>query len=218
MLVAGGIAVSAGWPGVGVVSGPGAAVAVLLVAGALVVVPGRVGVRRRVRVLWGGETAAVPDAVGGCVADPLAVASVFDLLAACLRAGLPMAGAARAVAAGAPAGLGEALRRAADLLALGAEAGTAWEQAARDGPEEVAALARMARRSARSGASLAVAVGELADAQRAAVEDAAAARAERAGVLIGGPLGLCFLPAFVCLGIVPVVIGLAGRVLGGGLL
>ena len=75
----------------------------------------------------------------------------------------------------------------------------------------------MAARSVRSGACLADAVSELAGQCRAAVEDAAAARAERAGVLIGGPLGLCFLPAFVCLGIVPVVIGLATRVLGGGL-
>ncbi|WP_186818341.1 type II secretion system F family protein, partial [Nocardia ninae] len=135
----------------------------------------------------------------------------------------PMAGAARAVAPGAPEPLGEALRRAADLLALGADPATAWERAAADetgraGAEEVESLARMARRSARSGASLAVAVGELAEQRRSAVEDAAAAKAERAGVLIGGPLGLCFLPAFVCLGIVPVVIGLAGRVLGGGLL
>ena len=32
-------------------------------------------------------------------------------------------------------------------------------------------------------------------------------------MLIAGPLGLCFLPAFVCLGIVPVVAGLAGDVL-----
>jgi pilus assembly protein TadC len=44
------------------------------------------------------------------------------------------------------------------------------------------------------------------------------AAAERAGVLIAGPLGLCFLPAFVCLGIVPVVAGLAGEVFGSGLL
>jgi pilus assembly protein TadC len=155
--------------------------------------------------------------------DPLAVASVLDLLAACLRAGLPMAGAARAVAPEAPEALGEALRRAADLLALGADAATVWEQVARDangrpGAEEIESLARMARRSARSGSSLAAAVLELAEQQRSAVEDTAAAKAERAGVLIGGPLGLCFLPAFVCLGIVPVVIGLAGRVLDGGLL
>lgn len=134
-----------------------------------------------------------------------------------------MASAARAVAPSAPPALGAALRKAADLLALGADAATAWDQVARDGAdqpgaEEVDSLARMARRSARSGASLASAIGELAEQRRSGVEDAAAARAERAGVLIGGPLGLCFLPAFVCLGIVPVVIGLAGRVLGGGLL
>jgi len=29
---------------------------------------------------------------------------------------------------------------------------------------------------------------------------------------------LCFLPAFICLGIIPVVVGLASRVLDGGLL
>jgi hypothetical protein len=46
----------------------------------------------------------------------------------------------------------------------------------------------------------------------------AAATAERAAVLIAGPLGLCFLPAFVCLGIVPVVAGLAGDLLQSGLL
>ncbi|WP_433661258.1 type II secretion system F family protein [Nocardia sp. CA-128927] len=195
----------------------------LLLAVALLLLPGRVAVSRRLRALREPELVRVTVPASKEKLDPLASASVFDLLAACLRAGLPMAGAARAVAPGAPELLGEALRRAADLLALGADAATAWERAAADaagrpGAEEVESLARMARRSARSGASLAVAVGELAEQRRAAVEDAAAARAERAGVLIGGPLGLCFLPAFVCLGIVPVVIGLAGRVLGGGLL
>jgi hypothetical protein len=29
------------------------------------------------------------------------------------------------------------------------------------------------------------------------------------------PLGLCFLPAFVCLGVVPTVIGLAGGAFSG---
>ena len=45
-----------------------------------------------------------------------------------------------------------------------------------------------------------------------------AAEIDRAGVLVSGPLGLCFLPAFVCLGIVPVVVGLARDVLGAGLM
>ncbi|MEU1549183.1 type II secretion system F family protein [Nocardia sp. NPDC005745] len=203
---------------------PHAALPLLLVAVALVLLPGRVAVSRRLPVLGRahrGPTESSRRANKGM--DPLAVASVLDLLAACLRAGLPMASAARAVAPEAPEALGEALRRAADLLALGADAATVWEQVARDangrpGADEIESLARMARRSARSGSSLAAAVLELAEQQRSAVEDTAAAKAERAGVLIGGPLGLCFLPAFVCLGIVPVVIGLAGRVLDGGLL
>jgi hypothetical protein len=44
---------------------------------------------------------------------------------------------------------------------------------------------------------------------RGAALDLAAARGQRAGVLITGPLGLCFLPAFLAMGVVPVVIGLA---------
>ncbi|MCU1647567.1 MAG: type secretion system family protein [Nocardia sp.] len=192
----------------------------LLVALALVMLPGRIAAARRLR----GLRARHPDLERRAksvraAADPLGAAGTLDLFAACLRAGLPAAAAAGAVAPGAPEPLTSVLRRAADLLALGADPVTAWEQAtAGCGDDGMAALARMARRSARSGAGLASAVTELAEQRRGAVEDAAAARAERAGVLIGGPLGLCFLPAFVCLGIVPVVIGLAGHVLGGGLL
>ncbi|GGK60667.1 type II secretion system F family protein [Nocardia camponoti] len=195
---------------------------VALLVAALLLFPARVELRRRMRLFARTDTAARTDADERV--DPLAAASTFDLLAACLRAGLPMASAANACAASAPGPLSVALTRAADLLALGADGVDAWDSAAAGavggaGADEIEALARMARRSARSGASLAEAVAELAATRRDAVEDAAVARAERAGVLIGGPLGLCFLPAFVCLGIVPVVIGLADHVLGdGGLL
>ncbi|MFR9752607.1 type II secretion system F family protein [Nocardia sp. 004] len=198
-------------------------VPLLLCAAASMVLPGRVAVTRRLRSLRHQDDQQAESSRGVRPStDPMALASVFDLLAACLRAGLPVAGAARAVAPEAPASFGEALRRAGDLLALGADAATAWEQVARDrtgssGAEEIESLARIIRRSARSGASLAVAVGELAEHCRATAEDVAATKAERAGVLIGGPLGLCFLPAFVCLGIVPVVAGLADRILDGGL-
>ena len=71
----------------------------------------------------------------------------------------------------------------------------------------MAALQRLARRSAASGAALAQGVADLADQARLDAGDAARAAAERASVLIAGPLGLCYLPAFVCLGIVPVVAG-----------
>lgn len=68
------------------------------------------------------------------------------------------------------------------------------------------------------GAALADGVTALAEESRHDAAHSASAAAERAGVLIAGPLGLCFLPAFICLGIVPVVAGLAGHVLQSGLL
>ncbi|NKY84390.1 type II secretion system F family protein [Nocardia veterana] len=194
----------------------GISLALVVSAAALCVLPGRHTPSARLRAARGGRAQPLR-VTEQRVGDPLAVASALDLLSACLRAGLPTATAARAVAPVAPEPFRSALSRAADLLALGADPVTAWERAAQEAPApEMQSLARLVRRSARSGAALTGAVTELAGQCRSAVEDAAAARAERAGVLISGPLGLCFLPAFVCLGIVPVVAGLAGPVLGGG--
>ena len=84
--------------------------------------------------------------------------------------------------------------------------------------EQCRALLRLARRSAASGAALADGVAELAVEARHDAARAADAAAERAGVVIAGPLGMCFLPAFICLGVVPVVAGLAGDVFSSGLL
>jgi len=186
--------------------------AVLLLAGTVLVLPAPRAPVQRLRGNGGRGPGDAASAVDDTTRreDPLAIAATFDLLAACLRAGLPVASATR------PAPLAESLRRAADLLSLGADAATAWEAAASDPATE--SLARMARRSAASGSSLAGSMTELAADGRIQVEHLAAASAERAGVLISGPLGLCFLPAFICLGIIPVVVGLASRVLDGGLL
>lgn len=148
--------------------------------------------------------------------DRLGAAGTFDLLAACLASGLPVATAALVVVPSAPPRVAAVLRQAGELLTLGAEPGAAWAAAAAEPSTE--ALARIARRSARSGASLSTGIAELAAHERGAAEDSAAAAAERAGVLVAGPLGLCFLPAFVCLGVVPVVLGLAGPLLHGGII
>lgn len=196
------------------------AVAALLLAAALLMLP-QVG-RGRLRELRDPSPVPAADVqspqrrAGTRSADPLSIAASLDLLAACLRAGLPTAMAAKAVAPSAPSPLAEALQRGADLLMLGADPASAWDTAA--GDAETEALARAARRSARSGAPLSGVMTELATQRRSDAEDGAAAAAERAGVLISGPLGLCFLPAFICVGIIPVVVGLAGRVLDGGLL
>jgi pilus assembly protein TadC len=149
--------------------------------------------------------------------DPLAAAASLDVLGVCLTAGMAVSTAAAAAAASAPPGLALVLRRAADLLALGADPAIAWS-AAGAVDAQADGLLRLARRSASSGAALADGVAELATQSRQDAAHAASAAAERAGVLIAGPLGLCFLPAFICLGIVPVVAGLAGDILQSGLM
>ena len=141
--------------------------------------------------------------------DSLRLAVTWDLLAAGLRSGMPVSTAVRAAAESAPEGVGAVLRGTAERLALGAEPVDAWRQAAEC--DDTAELSRVACRTARSGAALAVAVTELAENVRASAGDRARARAQRAGVLLTGPLGLCFLPAFLCLGVIPVVIGLASQ-------
>jgi pilus assembly protein TadC len=154
--------------------------------------------------------------------DPLAVASSLDVLAVCLAAGMAVSTAAAATAPSAPPILAGVLRRAADLLALGADPAVAWSAPpgvpASSLDPQTDALLRLARRSSVSGVALAESVAALASQCRQDAAHAATAVAERAAVLIAGPLGLCFLPAFVCLGIVPVVAGLAGDLLQSGLL
>ncbi|KAA1249148.1 type II secretion system F family protein [Mycobacterium simiae] len=193
--------------------------AALLLALALLVGAGPAVVRSRARTPSRGRRLPTRPAVGR---DPLAFASSLDVLAVCLAAGMAVAAAAAATAAAAPARLAQLLSRAADLLGLGADPSVAWSAPpglpARSLDTHTEALLRLARCSASSGAALADGVAELAAQSRRDAAHAATAAAERAGVLIAGPLGLCFLPAFVCLGIIPVVAGLAGKVFDSGLL
>ena len=172
----------------------------------------------RVRVRAGLVRRVWPPAKPGQVSDPLAAAASFDVLAACLESGMAVSSAAAATAPSAPPQLRRLLNRAADLLALGAEPAVAWSSRGLRVDRHGEALLRLARRSASSGTALAQGVADLAVQSRQDATDAAGAAAERASVLIAGPLGLCYLPAFVCLGIVPVVAGLAGDVLSSGLM
>jgi pilus assembly protein TadC len=189
----------------------GAALSLLLMAVALVAAPGPAVPRSRLqpevraeaardRTGWIGQLSRFGSRAG-------ALAAAWDLLAACLQAGMAVPVAVRAVADGLDGPAGPALRRTAELLALGADAQQAW-QPALDCPS-TARLARAARRSGRSGTALAESVSRLAVAQRAELRAQSEAGAQRAGVLIAGPLGLCFLPAFLAIGVIPVVLGLA---------
>lgn len=181
--------------------------AAVLLAIAVLMAPGLGEVRRRAS---GRAVAPLATPRRSDRTDPLASASCLDVFAVCLSAGMAVATAAAATAPTAPPRLAELFTRAADLLSLGAEAGVAWTDT--DGDQYSAAVARLARRSASSGAALAQSVAELADQCRHDAAAAADAAAQRASVLIAGPLGVCYLPAFVCLGLVPVIVGLAGDV------
>lgn len=144
-----------------------------------------------------------------------------ELLASCLDAGMAVGPALRAVsdaltdrgltAASGPdrAGPLAVLDAVAAMLSLGAEPGAAWRVA--ELHEDLAPLAAAARRSAAGGGGLAPAVREYAAHLRQEIAAASLRAAGRAGVLMTAPLGVCFLPAFLCLGLAPVVVGLLGQ-------
>jgi Flp pilus assembly protein TadB len=137
-------------------------------------------------------------------ADP-SLALALDLVAVILRSGRPIADALTLAAASAGTS-GPQLVRVGGLLRLGADPARAWRAAAHD--PVLAPVAAAAVRSAHSGIRLAATFEDLAADLRAQLVVAARARAERAGVLAAAPLGLCFLPAFVLLGVVPSAVGL----------
>jgi Flp pilus assembly protein TadB len=139
------------------------------------------------------------------------LAAAWELLAVCLEAGLPVAVAVSAAVEPLRGAVGGRLRRVAGLLELGADPAAAWLTA--EWLPALATFARAAGRSAGTGSALAQVAGAEATRIRATLLDTAQAKAQRAAVLITAPLGLCFLPAFLVLGIAPVVVGLAGEAL-----
>ncbi|WP_254715937.1 type II secretion system F family protein [Actinomadura sp. WMMB 499] len=134
-----------------------------------------------------------------------------DLLAACLRGGMPWHDAVNAVADAIGGPLAEELERVTVQIRLGADPATAW--LALTGEPTLAPLARAAVRATSGGATLAPSLARLARDQRRVARGAAAARARAAGIRVLAPLGLCFLPAFILLGVVPAVAGIASTIL-----
>ncbi len=174
-------------------TGPGT---LLLAAGAAV------GVER-----WARRPDGTPDPGAQLRAD-LPVAC--DLLAVCLAAGTPVGGALGSVGDAVGGPLGAVLGQVAGRLRLGAAPRGAWAGV----PDDVAPLARVVVRAGETGSSVVPALQALAVDRRAAQRAATAAAVQRAGVAVLAPLGACFLPAFLCLGVVPLVLGVAADVLG----
>ncbi|MGI5393681.1 type II secretion system F family protein [Streptomyces sp. CA-251251] len=166
--------------------------------------------RWRTRRSAGGRAEAETVAAEAAGQLPLAA----DLLAACIAAGAGPVAAAQAVGDALGGPVGDALERGAAEVRLGGEPEGAWRGlAALPGS---GALARLLERADVSGLPAAGPVARLADQARADQARAMTTRARRAAVLVTAPVGLCFLPAFIAVGVLPVVIGLAGGALGGG--
>ncbi|WP_285634836.1 type II secretion system F family protein [Actinoallomurus iriomotensis] len=161
-----------------------------------------------IRVLSRLEPRAVRQRRARIISElPLAI----DLLAACLRGGGAWHASVEAVAEAVGGPLGEALAGVAARVRLGADPAREWLNLAND--PTLAPLGRAAARAATGGAPVATTLARLARDQRRTARAAASARARTAGIRAVAPLGLCFLPAFILLGIVPAIAGMAGNVL-----
>lgn len=181
---------------------------------ALVVVGGPLGAVLAVivGVVVGGRRARRPSAAQrrALAVETAEVPQVVALVGTAVDAGLaPPAAvevAVRALPGPAAARLESALARAA----LGADPALVW------GPLESdpvwSPLARALSRAAESGASVQLVLARLADDLDRDARASAEQHARTVGVRAAVPLGVCLLPAFLLLGIVPLVAGLLGTV------
>lgn len=144
-------------------------------------------VRRRREQL----TASVPHAV--------------DLLAASLAAGLSPGAALQQIAEAVESPLADELADVTSRLRLGVDPVTVWGDLARH--QQLGGLSRAVLRALESGASVADAMVRLAEDQRRRSHAEVETRARAVGVKAAVPLGVCLLPAFILVGVVPLVAG-----------
>lgn len=159
-----------------------------------------------IRTVNAGSEAEKPTSPAG--AAPVDTALVLELLAAQLRAGLaPLA----ALGTLAEALNSRSLHAVCQRLQMGSGWGSAWSGPAAGTFGELRdALAPAYTGGAPSTALLL----SLADAHRLSERRAAERAAGKLSVALVVPLGLCSLPAFICLGIVPILISLLPTLTG----
>lgn len=144
----------------------------------------------------------------GSVVDGEVALAAIELLAACLSAGATPERAISVVASVSREPIASIFAAVAGSMRLGADAESAWRPA-----QEIPALRGLAKaviRSADSGAPLAGLLMDAAAEARSEAESCAKAAVQRAGIKIVLPVGLCFLPAFILIGVVPVIASLLG--------
>lgn len=149
-----------------------------------------------------GLRSPVGNSNSGVVKVPL----LLDMLGTALESGLTIQNGLHVVAAVAGSGISEALLRVAAALEMGVSWHDAWE--GNTGSSELAQLHAALSFGALTGAGAAPLLYAEAAHLRKAGGRQAEKRAAALGVKLVLPLGLCSLPAFVALGIVPVIIAM----------
>lgn len=136
----------------------------------------------------------------------------LEVAAMLLRAGATPSGSLNDAAQAVGPFLTEDIGVVVRLQEMGQDSRSAWAVLATD--PVLAPVAQSAIRSTGSGSALAADWERVAADCRQQHRAAAHAAAQRAGIFALAPLGLCFLPAFICLGVLPIVVGLASDVFG----
>lgn len=129
-----------------------------------------------------------------------------DLLGSVVAAGGAVDQGLGLVAAAFPGALAVEFRAIHRQLAMGVDPVTVWTDVASH--EQLGPLGRAMVRAHESGASVGSAVAALAEELRDRARFDVEARARSVDVKSAGPLGLCLLPAFVLVGVVPMVAGI----------
>ncbi|HEX5994758.1 MAG TPA: type II secretion system F family protein [Jiangellales bacterium] len=132
-----------------------------------------------------------------------AVPLAAELLAAAVGSGAPPERAAEVVGRAIGGPLGDRLGAAAAASRVGADPRSSWTGLLED--PAARAIGRAMLRSAARGVSSVPVLQRVALDARDTARWAAEAKARSVGAKAAAPLGLCFLPAFVLVGIVPLV-------------
>jgi Flp pilus assembly protein TadB len=181
-----------------------------LLAAAVVAAAGIVVVGGLVGIGLGCGGAAVVVLVRPRLSAPLVnpddVPVVVDLVAGCLSAGASLPDALDAASVAAETALRDACTVVATALRSGAPPEEAWRTWLAD--PWLAPVARTAVRTSQTGAAAAADLSRTSTRLRARRRAAAQHRVRQASVWLVVPLGLCFLPAFVLVAVVPLVVGL----------
>jgi pilus assembly protein TadC len=133
-------------------------------------------------------------------------------MAACLSAGLSPAAALGLLVTAVDDPLREELAVLKARLGVGVDPATVWRDLA--GHPQLGGLGRALSRAVDSGASVADALVRLAVDLRRQTRAEAESRARAVGVKAAVPLGVCLLPAFVLVGVVPLVAGSVSVLVG----